>query len=472
MTTTWLLRDVRPFGDVRIHDGRIVEIGQDLVGAGETVLDGRGRLLLPGLRDAHVHFTEWAMRRRNVARDDALADATTAYAAAHTLTTGVAPDEDWVRGGGFRQATWPLEPHRDLLDEVLPGRKVVLSSQDVHSSWWSTAALDALGIDHPTGFLRERESWDAIARIPDLPDDVVDAAIAEAAAEAAARGITQIVDYEMAGSRAGWQRRSAAGPLPFRVVSSVVRSGLDEAIDARLATGAVLSPLLTVGALKLFTDGALGSRSAWCDHSYPGEPENHGMQLSSRDELAHLIGQAASAGIATTVHAIGDAANREALDAFAQAGVGGRIEHAQLLDPGDLARFRALGVTASVQPGHATDDRDLAEHWWADRLDRAYPLASLVTAGAQLRFGSDAPVAPLDPWRTLAAAVARTTDDLPPWLPAQAVDLDTALRASTAGPIHVGGPADLVLVENLDAADLGSTAVGMTMVAGRITHRT
>ncbi len=479
-----LLRDVRvaadadaPTVDVRVHGERVVEVGRDLAGAGEGVVEGRGRRLVPGLHDEHVHLTTWALERRRADRNAALAAAPSPVQAAAAVAATVAEDEAWVRGVGFRQSTWDVEPHKDVLERVMPGRPVVLSSQDVHSSWWSPAALAALGIDHPTGYLREHESWEAIARLPEPSREEVDAAVADALADAAARGVTSIVDYEFTGSLDAWRRRAAAGPLPLRVTAAVVRGQLDRAVAGGWRTGAEAAPRVTVGNLKLFTDGALGSRSAWCDHDYPGEPGNHGMPLAGPEELTALIARAAAAGIATSVHAIGDAANRAALDAFAAAGVGGRIEHAQLLDPADLPRFAALGVTASVQPAHATDDRDLAERWWADRLDRAYPLRTLAAAGARLAFGSDAPVAPLDPWRTIAAAVARTTDERPPWRPGEAVGLGDALAWSASGRrgVAAGDVADLVLLGEdpfrLRGAELAATPVDLTVVAGRVVHR-
>jgi predicted amidohydrolase YtcJ len=177
------------------------------------------------------------------------------------------------------------------------------------------------------------------------------------------------------------------------------------------------------------------------------------------------------------VHAIGDRANTLALDAFAATGAGGRVEHAQLLSPGDLGRFAELGVVASVQPEHAVDDRDVAERYWAGRTHRAFAYRSLLDAGAELVLGSDAPVAPLDPWITLAAAVHRSADDRPSWHPEQQIPLDVALAASAgpAGPITVGRVADLVITDLDPAAVPPDTVrtipVAGTLLAGRWTHR-
>ncbi len=476
----WLIRSVQSGDrvvDLRVGSGIVLEIGRDLVrrSTDEQVVFAGGRRVLPGLRDAHVHATTWALERRTGELNQSLGAATSAQDAAERVADVVARRHlsGLVRGTGFRQSAWPDEPHKSLLDRALPSCAVVLSSQDHHASWWSSTALRLLGMQHATGYLREHESWDAIAALPGPSAAEVDAEVAEAMQAAARRGVTEVVDYEFAGSLDDWVRRARAGPLPVIVTAGIVRHELDRAVDEGWRTGDVRTGI-RVGALKLFADGALGSRTAWCDHAYVGEPGNAGMPLASREELAGLIGRAHGAGIATTIHAIGDAANRTALDAFEEAGVGGRVEHAQLLDPGDVRRFSALGVTASVQPGHAPDDRDLAARWWADRLDRAYPLRSLRDAGTSLVFGSDAPVAPLDPWRTIAAAVARTVDERPPWLPEQAIGLDEAIAASTNGPLHVGGPADLVIVEEdpweMAVTDIPDVPVWATMAAGRWTH--
>jgi predicted amidohydrolase YtcJ len=195
------------------------------------------------------------------------------------------------------------------------------------------------------------------------------------------------------------------------------------------------------------------------------------------DELQSLLSRATAAGLDCAVHAIGDHANTFALDAFAATGARGRIEHAQLLVPDDLSRFASLGLVASVQPEHAVDDRDVADRYWAGRTHRAFAYRSLVEAGAELVLGSDAPVAALDPWVTLAAAVHRSADQRPSWHPEQELPLDVALAASSgpAGALMVGRRADLV-VTDLDPAGvppdrLRTMPVAGTLLGGRWTHR-
>jgi predicted amidohydrolase YtcJ len=238
--------------------------------------------------------------------------------------------------------------------------------------------------------------------------------------------------------------------------------------------------LLTMGPLKVISDGSLNTRTAYCHDPYPGlESSAHpcGMLLVPPAELVPLLRRATAAGLDCAVHAIGDRANTLALDAYAATGARGRVEHAQLLSPADLGRFAELGLVASVQPEHAVDDRDVADHYWAGRTHRSFAYRSLLDAGARLVLGSDAPVAPLDPWVTLAAAVHRSADGRPSWHPEQEIPLDVALAASVgpSGPIGVGRPADLVITD-LDPAAvapdrLRAMPVTGTLLAGRWTHR-
>src|SRR5690606_32412923 len=220
------------------------------------------------------------------------------------------------------------------------------------------------------------------------------------------------------------------------------------------------------------------TRTAYCVDHYPGTTER-GMLTVPTAELVPLLRSAVAGGIAPAVHAIGDDAVRLALDAFTMIDgqplpAGTRMEHAQLVRPEDLGRFAALGVAASVQPEHATDDRDVADHYWAGRTGRAFALRSLLDAGAQLLLGSDAPVAPLDPWTTLSAAVTRSRDGREPWHPEQVISIEEGLDASVHSRIDVGEAADLVAVDRdpFDPANLADMPVALTMVAGRVTHTT
>lgn len=228
-----------------------------------------------------------------------------------------------------------------------------------------------------------------------------------------------------------------------------------------LRTGDVLGedPLLTMGPLKVISDGSLNTRTAWCCAPYAGS-DHHGAPNLSEAELRSLLARATDHGLDVAVHAIGDAAVARVLDVFAATGARGGVEHAQLMSREDVRRMAALGVAASVQPAHLLDDRDLTGRTWPDRADRCFMLRSMLDAGVRLRLGSDAPVAPLDPWLAMAAAVHRSADAREPWHPEQAITAAEALDASVADglPVHPGLPADLVLLDADPLAAFDSTA--------------
>ncbi|WP_347812874.1 amidohydrolase family protein [Leucobacter luti] len=247
-----------------------------------------------------------------------------------------------------------------------------------------------------------------------------------------------------------------------------------------MAKGAAPAPPLSgsgrihVGPLKIITDGSLGTTTAWCCDAYPGG--GHGRALVSAAALDDLMGRATAAGLGLTIHAIGDRACTQVLDAYERLGRGGRMEHAQLLRDEDLGRFAALGVTASVQPEHLVDDRESMALHWPGRDRRTFPFASLHASGAHLVLGSDAPVAPLDPWRWIEAAVLRAKPGERPWVSEERLPVAVALATSMRGPLRpgVGAIADLVLLDadplRSDPEQLAETAVAATLLGGEPTH--
>ena len=470
--------------DIAVRAQRIDAIRPHAAGAATSApaVDLGGRTVLPGLWDNHVHFDQWAAARRRLD----LAGARSARDAAELVAARLraeppGPGEPLV-GYGFRDGLWPDVPHRDLLDAVTPpGVPVVLVSGDLHCCWINSTAAARYGLaGHPTGLVRETE-WHPIMQ------DVRRAQAREltrwaddAARTAAARGVVGVVDFEAPWQLDAWAARIAGGCDALRVVASVWPECLDDPIARGLRTGDVVpgtGGLLTMGPLKVVTDGSLNTRTAYCHDPYPGlagTAHPCGMLLVPPDELVPLLEQATRAGLDVAVHAIGDHANSLTLDAFAATGARGRIEHAQLLTEPDVARFAALGVTASVQPRHAVDDRDVADRYWAGRTGRAFPYRALRDAGAALVLGSDAPVAPLDPWVGIAAAVHRSGDDRAPWHPEQHLTPAEALAASAGpdGPLRPGRRADLVVLDTdlpRDPTALEAVPVAATMLGGRWT---
>ncbi|MDQ4116397.1 MAG: amidohydrolase family protein, partial [Actinomycetota bacterium] len=423
--------------DVRIDDGHVSALGDRVPRDGAEVVDLDGRTVAPGLWDNHVHMQQWALARRRLDVSTARSAAGAAALVADRLRADPPAAGETLVGYGFRDALWPDAAHRDVLDPVAGDVPVVLVSADLHCGWLSSAALQRYGHrGHPTGLIRESEWFAVTVALRDVPPERLDGFVADAARAAAVRGVVGIVDFEAPWSLPDWERRIAAGADALRVVASVWPERLDDALARGLRTGDAVTEQLTAGPLKVITDGSLNTRTAFCADPYPGsEGSAHpcGVLLVGPEELRPLLRRAAGHGMDVAVHAIGDRANTLVLDAFAATGARGRVEHAQLLRDGDAPRFAELGLVASVQPEHALDDRDVADRLWAGRTHRSFPMRTLHAEGVPLALGSDAPVAPLDPWIALAAAVHRSADDRPRWHPEQEIGRDVALAAS-AGP--------------------------------------
>jgi predicted amidohydrolase YtcJ len=298
---------------------------------------------------------------------------------------------------------------------------------------------------------------------------------------AASHGVTAVHDKDgWLGALRMWRRLERDEMLTLRVWQSAPADQV-EALRAVGASSGFGSPLLRIGYLKAFMDGTLGSQTALM-------LDGSGVRITSGEELAEIVLAGAEAGFPVAVHAIGDGANREALDAFERTrpvweplGLRHRVEHAQLLSADDLPRFAELGVACSVQFSHAPSDRDLAERFWAGKLDGAYAYRSLIESGAVVANGSDAPIEELDPLAGVRAGVRRTIDDRGAWHREQAVTVPQAFEATCVTPAWLSGDerrrgrlipghaADLVVLDRDPWADLDAEVVA-TMVAGRWVH--
>jgi predicted amidohydrolase YtcJ len=265
----------------------------------------------------------------------------------------------------------------------------------------------------------------------------------------------------------------------LRVEAAMYAEHLDQAIEAGMRTGDTVASthgLLRVGPLKIILDGSLGSQTARCFEAYPGAtgPAARGVLNLSLPELAGVMGRAWAAGLEPAVHAIGDEAVALALDGFDAVECVGSIEHAQLVRAEDMSRFAELEVTASVQPTHLLDDREVAERLWPGRTSQAFALRQMLDAGVNVRFGSDAPVTALDPWLAISAAITRAAEGDAPWHPGEKLSVAEALRASVRSTVAVGQPGDFAVLDAdpLDAtpAELATMPVSATFVGGRTTH--
>lgn len=471
--------------DVAIAHGRIVAIRPQVEAPDQAAsIDLEGRWLLPGLVDHHVHFALWARQR---ARLD-VSSARSVEEVATLISDAVRdrPPTGTVVARGFQDALWPQPPTAEVLDKAVAaggakGAPVVVISHDLHTVWLNGAAATKYGAPH-AGILREAPAF-LIEQVIDAEDAPhTGGLIADAVSAASARGVTEIVDLQMEDNLAAWRHRIACGMSALRVRAGFYAEQLPAALARADRTGDVVPGtrgLLTVGPLKVFADGSLNTRTALCSRAYADAAAaatgGYGFAAHDPEGLRTLLARAHKAGLEVALHAIGDLAVTRALDAFQETGARGSIEHAQLVTAEDVPRFAALGITASVQPQHALDDREVADAMWADRANDAFPYGALVRAGAKVVLGSDAPVADLDPWVAIAAAVGRTDDDREPWQLENGLTAAQALAASYAFPaVEEGRHGDLVAVEDdprVASADvLRAMPVALTMCAGRVTH--
>ncbi|OGO14452.1 MAG: hypothetical protein A2Y93_14300 [Chloroflexi bacterium RBG_13_68_17] len=485
-----------------------------LAGPETETVDLDGRTVLPGLTDAHLHLQAYARHLGHI--DCETSDLQECLERVRASAQRAAPDE-WILGHGWNHNVWGAYGSAAALDAVTGGRPTYLTAKSLHCAWANSAALAAAGVEsstadppggrierdaggRPTGILFENATHLVSRCIPPPTSAQVTESIAAALESLVRLGLTCVHDFDGAACLRALQLLRDDGRLSLRVVKHIQSDQLEAALDLGLRTG-FGDDWLRIGHLKLFADGALGPRTAWMLAPYDGEPDNVGMGQTSKAELVSLGRRAIPAGLALAVHAIGDRANREVLDAFEllqdleAAGplprAPHRIEHVQLIHPSDMPRLARLGVVASMQPIHAPSDMLMADRYWGQRVRSAYAWRSLAAAGATLAFGSDAPVESPNPFWGLHAAVTRRRHDGSPgpdgWIPGERLSLSQALDAYTRGPARAAWPdatrgrlasgclADLIILDQdpwaLDPGDLfGLRPIG-TVVGGLFRHR-
>jgi predicted amidohydrolase YtcJ len=482
----------RIVGGVGAHEGAL---------PGPERVDLGGRCVVPGFTDSHVHFPTWAVAQGEM-RLEGTRSLDEAVARVRDAVVKTGRTSRWLRGRGWRSGDWSpaVEPTRHDLDAIAPDRPVALMARDSHSVWLNSAALASANGDlqvpggvveldergDPTGVLREESCWHFRDRYIETSDDEYVEAMRRGIRLAASRGVTAVHDKDgWLGALRFWQRLDAEGSLFLRVWQSLPAEKADELAAVDVASG-LGSPLLRLGYLKAFMDGTLGSQTARM-------LDGSGVQITSREGLEEHIHSATRARFPVAVHAIGDLANREALDAFEATreqwqplGLRQRIEHAQLLAPSDVPRFAQLGVVASVQFSHAPSDRDLADRFWGDSASEPYAFRSLLESGAVVANGSDAPIEELDPLAGICAGVLRTLDGREAWRAEQALSVEQALHATTVAPAWLardertrgklvpGYLADLVVLDRdplaCEPEELDELRVVATMLGGTWTH--
>ena len=502
---------------VLVRDGRIACVGAEADCAARA-RQGAERIpagsAVPGLVDAHGHVQLLGRARREVSCADAPDEVACAARAAERART--APPGAWIRGRGWDQNRWPGArfPAEATLTAAVPDHPVVLARVDGHACWVNAAALRAAGIgpttpDPPGGRILRGPDGRPSGVLVDAAQDLVHAKLPPPSAaeieqellaglrEVVALGLTEVHDAGVGpGVLDVYRRLAAEDRLPVRVYAMVDGEAAVPAMEAELARwrgGAELGRL-TVRAVKLFADGALGSRGAALLEDYADDPGNRGLLLTPADVLRAKVRAVVRAGMQPAVHAIGDRAVSDVLSAFEAAGdlrvLRPRIEHLQIVRSRDVPRLAAAGVVASMQPVHATSDAP----WVAARLGAgtertrgAYAWRTVLRAGVPLAFGSDFPVEDADPRAGLAAAEERVGRDGAPFTPEERISRLEALRAFTAGAalaafaegrrgaIREGLDADLTVFADdvlaCSAERLRASRVTHVVVGGRVEHR-
>lgn len=515
------LHPALPFAQaIAARDGRIVAIGSNaetrtLAGPETESIDLGGQTVLPGFIDAHVHLL-WLGRSLDTINlegarslQECLARVQ-AYLAERRIAPGV-----WVRGSGWDEYCWaaPILPTRHDLDALTPHNPVLLMRKDGHSLLANSRALalaeiEAVTENPPGGVIDRDAAGQPTGIVRDNAMEIVLRAVSEPAAEEKERGlllgqeralsygVTSVGSMETPPVFFALQALAQAGKLKLRVSQSIPYEHLDDAIALGVRSG-LGDEWLRVAGLKLFADGSLGSATALLLENYEGRPGERGVATRQKAELRDLVRQATAAGIAPIIHAIGDRANRDVLDIYEESRAAGegeglryRIEHCQLVQPVDVARFGRLGVIASMQPTHCTSDRAMAEKLWGRRSRYAYAWRSMLDSGAILAFGSDAPVETISPLVGMWAAMTRRSPQAPAgdsWYAEQCLTADEALRAYTMGAAYalneerhrgslaLGKLADMVVLSKDILAgqpeDVLQADVEMTIVGGSVAYR-
>jgi predicted amidohydrolase YtcJ len=455
-----------------IENGRISAVGSDEQLLASTKFDSQkidlhGKVIWPGLTDAHLHLSLLAQSLDMVDCDTPTREGCLQRVAerAHTAKVGA-----WVIGHGWDQNKWPEGfGDAEMLDPVSNGHPVLLTSKSLHSSWANSAALKAAQIDaespdplngriqrdqhgQPTGILFEMPATKLVMDKIPKPDVAELARIIERTQTLlSSMGLTCVHDFDDAACQAALQELEKQGRLKLRVVKGILIDSLKDATAAGIHSGSG-SAMLQMGPLKLFADGALGPRTAAMLDPYETEPANTGLLTLTAEEIFSTGVPAVQNGISLAIHAIGDRANREVLDGYQRLRayeeqqhlphLRHRIEHVQLLHPDDVSRLAKLGLVASMQPIHATSDREMADQYWGNRTKLAYAWRSLLDCGTALTFGSDAPVESPNPFWGMHAAMTRVRQGEPldkSWQPQQCLTFEEVLRVYTVGAAYSAG---------------------------------
>ncbi len=506
-------------GAIAVRGERVLAVGGDdeiraLAARGTQQLDAEGRLLIPGLTDAHLHFSMFSEFLRNIDAEQPSKQAVLDLVAERVATL---PPGEWITGHGWRQDDWHADgafPTAADLDAIAPNHPVSLRAKSGHAVWANSAALKLANVTantpdpgggkigrdahgRPSGILFETAEKLVRDVIPATGGEALMDMMREAMAYAHRAGLTGIHDFDGYDAFYAFQRLRERGELGLRVVKNIPLALAEHALALGIRSG-FGDHWLRLGNVKVSMDGALGPRTAAMLAPYDGEPDNYGIVVTDKEDLYEVASRATAQGLSMTVHAIGDRANHDLLDVYAmlrkeEAARGvtpaqrrHRVEHVQILHPDDLQRLGQLQLVASMQPLHATSDITMAERYWSGRHRYAYTFRTQLEAGAVLAFGSDAPVESINPFTGIHAAVTSRRADGSPgpegWHAEQRLTVDEALRAYTSGAawaayaeddlgsLSPGKLADLIILDRdlytCDPMAIRDTRVLGTMIGG------
>jgi predicted amidohydrolase YtcJ len=497
----------------------VIEKGNILAVGGDELLgefghaqreDMHGQVILPGLVDAHIHLQEYALSLQNVDCETEVKEEILHRVIERVRDT---PRGEWLRGHGWNQNTWGGEyPTSKDLDVVTPENPACLTAKSLHAAWVNSPALNLAGINLstpdpingiiqrdakgiPTGILFEEAIKLVEAVIPEPTPDNLTKNFRKIITDLWRMGLTGIHDFDKRTCFQALQLLHERGDLHFRVVKSIPFELLPQVKVLGLRSG-FGDDFLRIGAIKFFSDGALGPHTGAMFEPYVDEPQNRGILIMDQEKLFEQGSLAVECGLGLAVHAIGDRAIHEVLDGFARLRtferehglppLRHRIEHVQTIHPDDAGRLAELNIIASMQPIHAPSDMLMADRLLGDRAKYSFACKTQVLHGARLAFGSDAPVESPNPFWGLHAAVTRRrldgTPGLEGWIPEQRLTVGEAIEGFTQGPAFCSGMenrlgklsagflADLIVIETdpftCDPADIFHIKPTATMVDG------
>jgi predicted amidohydrolase YtcJ len=473
-------------------------------------IDLQGKTILPAFTDSHLHLVPTALKIDQL-------DLEPCHSPSEVMNTlsklSKVPKGEWILGWGYNPNLWKnLEYNRQMLDSLFPHNPVALSSKDLHTLWANSLALDKAGIltkcvdiagghierddqGKPIGILKENACELVTRKYNDLPIDRLDYLLHKVAEKLYKYGITSVNAFEQMEIWKQLHLLNQLNSLPLRITCHLMQKDLDKIIDSGMVSG-FGDDFLKLGGIKFFTDGSLGSQTAHLFESYVGKPQYSGISTISEEELTQKVMLAAENGLGSSIHAIGNRAINKSLNACAKAyswiqkyRLRQRIEHAQLINPDDIFRFRDLHLIASMQPSHIADDIPVAERHWGNLSKNAYPIQPLIKKNIVVCFGSDSPVSEPNPFHGIYSAVERKYQLNPKnqgWHTEHCISVNNAVKAYTKnsafasyndhlnGTLSPGKRADMILIDTnifkVPSHQILDTNVLITIMDGTIVH--